>query len=182
MANPFLPDYSDASSDIQKAQSYFAPYYQAGTRALHGYGAASAAMMLHPTGLENRIMRGYTMSPWAQYQTNVLSQTGANQAAMAGDLGTPDEQRAMEQQTQGIVSKDQQQYLHYGMQPYEEGYQGLADISHMGLSSAGQLARQEDIQEQLDRARAEDVPQLFGSVVGGLMRGGSDVAAASMFA
>ena len=182
MANPFIPDYSEASSDIDKAQSYLQPYYAAGTHALKGSMAASAALMLHPTGLENRIMRGYTMSPHAQYQTNVLSQTGASQAAMAGDLGTPDEQRAMEQQTQGIVSRDQQQYLQNAMQPYEMGFHELGDISHMGLTAAGGLTQQEDIQERLDKEKAEAMPQIFGALAGGAIQAGSEAAGASIFA
>lgn len=177
MGNPFIPDYSQATSDINQASQRFSPYYKAGVGALKGSMVADTAMMLHPTGLENRIMRGYNMSPYAQYQTNVLNTSMSNQAAAAGELGTPNEQIALAQQEQGIVSKDQQDYLHDAMQPYHWGLQGMQHISDMGMGAAGAMARQDDLESQLAKEHADASSGFAGSVLTMAMQAAAAAAA-----
>lgn len=166
MFNPFLPDYSGAQSNIQQAQHFFQPFYQSGVQAQQGSNRADAMLMGHPTGLEDQIMSGYRMSPYAQYQTNMLNRQMGNQAALAGDLGTPDEQLALGQQTQGIVSRDQQQYLQNAMQPYHWGLSGLQQTAGRGMGAAGGMAAQQDMLARLSQQRAEDTSGLWGSLLG----------------
>ena len=178
MENPFLPDYSDAQNTISSASDRFSPYYNAGTRALKGTQIADANMMLHPAALENRIMRGYTMSPHAQYQTDTLNNEMNNQAAAAGDLGTPDAQVALANQTQGIVSADQNQYLQDAMTQYKMGFNNLSHISDQGMGAAQAMARQDDINARLEAERANADSSMWSSALGAGIQGVGAVAGA----
>lgn len=52
----------------------------------------------------------YTASPWAQYQTDVGTQTMDANAASSGMLGSGNNQRSEADMAEGIASQDRQQY------------------------------------------------------------------------
>jgi len=176
MRNPFMPvaqqqpPQQAAQPQINKPTDYFNPYYQAGNKALQQYQDVTNRMLQHPEELENTIMQGYQMSPYAKYQTQQTTEAANRAAAAAGELGTPNEQAALARQIQGITSADEQQYLQNAMQPYMSAYQGLGGITQMGYGSAGQMAnidqRQRELDEQLAEQRRRDTESLWGGLAG----------------
>ncbi len=169
--NSLAPDYGDASADIKKNQSYFQPYYDTGTDALKKFHETSDQLVSDPTKLENSIMSGYSMSPWAQHQTHEMTSQMNRQAAAAGDLGTPNEQAALGRQVQSISSQDEGQFLNNAMQPYHWGLEGLNNMASMGQQAGGSMANIGMSQEQLDKASADYGPQIYGAIFGGAATG-----------
>jgi len=155
---------------FQKASAYYQPFYDTGTSAMQNYYGALQGLMQDPTALENQIMGSYSMSPWAQQQTNTLTQNLNRSAAMGGNLGTPNEQLSMANQLQGVVSKDQQQYLQNAMTPYMAGLSGEQYLTGMGLKSAHGLAGIQMTQQrqQMMKQMAEEKAQagMFGDIAG----------------
>lgn len=170
--------YYQQAMDLQKGGSkFFMPEYAAGTAELPQYMHTLNQLTRHPTQLENQIMGSYTESPTAQYQTQLLTNQMANQAAAGGQLGTPNEQQALATQTQGIVSKDQQRYYQDAMDPYHMGLSGEQSLVGMGSQGATSLARQknlqatqEDMQAALaakeEAAKASGLGAMVGAVAG----------------
>lgn len=167
--NPFeiFGGMSNPSHYYQAAIADYQPYYAAGTKMLPEYTSTITNLTKHPTALENQIMGSYTESPYAQYQTQLLNKSMASQAAAGGQLGTPNEQIALANQTQGIVSKDQQQYYEDAMQPYQMGLQGEQYITGEGLKAGKGMAGQEDLQAKAAAKEKEAEASMFGSIAGG---------------
>jgi len=117
--------YSKMLDEYGKMQGYITPYTDAGKQGLSGLQALLsgplADLVKNPTGLEDKIMGQYSESPYAKEQTRQLQEAMGNQAAAAGNLGTPQAQQELAQRLQGVVSGDQQKYLQNAMQPFEFG-------------------------------------------------------------
>jgi len=169
---------------FQQASAYYQPFYDTGTSAMQNYYGALQGLMQDPTALENQIMGSYSMSPWAQQQTNTLTQNLNRSAAMGGNLGTPNEQLSMANQLQGVVSKDQQQYLQNAMTPYMAGLSGEQYLTGQGMQAAHGLAgiqmtqeRQEAMKKAMEAMQKQSMMGgLTGMMMGGLgdmMGGGS---------
>lgn len=157
---------SQAYGDIGQAQQYMQPFYEAGTQELPQYMSTLTSLTAHPTQLEDQIMGSYTESPYAQYQTNLLSKEMGEQAAAGGQLGTPNEQVDLANQEQGIVSKDQQQYYEDAMKPFQMGLQGEQYVTGLGMQAGESEARQEDIAAQMEAEEAKQKEGLLGGIVG----------------
>ena len=166
--NPFqiFGGMGEPSKYYDKASQYLEPYYQEGTKMLPQYASTLTNLTAHPTQLENQIMGSYTMSPSAQYQTHLLNQSMANQAAAGGQLGTPNEQIALANQTQGIVSKDQQQYYNNAMKPYQMGLQGQQYITGMGMKAGEGMGAQQDLAAGLAAKERMSEMGMIGSIAG----------------
>jgi hypothetical protein len=109
--------YASMRDVYQHMQDYITPYTNAG---LEGLGQLSG-LVKDPTALEDSIDAKYKESPYAQYQSKQLADATNAAAAASGTLGTPQEQQEMAAHLQGLISRDQQQYRHDAMQPYEFG-------------------------------------------------------------
>lgn len=166
--NPFeiFGGMGQPSQYYKQAEGELQPFYQAGTKMLPQYTKTLTNLTTHPTQLENQIMGSYTMSPHAQYQTQLLNQTMANQAAAGGQLGTPNEQIALAGQTQGIVSKDQQQYYTDAMQPFQMGLNGEQYVSGMGEKAGAEVMGQQDLEAGLAAKEREAEMSMIGSLAG----------------
>lgn len=158
---------SNPQKDYEQSVGYMQPYYDTGIKAMNDYYNQIGKLIQNPTGLEDQIMGKYSMSPYAQYQTNTLSNMSNNQAALAGNLGTPDSQKAMMNQEQGIVSKDQQNYLRNAMQPYEMGLQGEQFLTSSGQRAGSEMARQKDLEALLAEKQGSSLFDLLGGLIGG---------------
>ena len=166
--NPFdiFGTSGDPSSSYAQASGYLKPFYQAGTNILPQYSQTLQNLVQHPTQLPDQIMGQYTESPWAQYQTQTLNKQMANQAAAGGQLGTPNEQIALGKQTQGIVSKDQQQYYNDAMRPFQMGLSGEQYLTGTGMKAGEGMAAQSDMQAALQAKEKAAQASMFGSMVG----------------
>ena len=156
-----------AYSDIAQGQQYMQPFYQAGTQMLPQYMQTLQGLTQHPTQLENQIMGSYTMSPYAQYQTNLLSKEMGEQAGAAGQLGTPNEQLDLANQEQGIVSRDQQQYYQDAMRPFQMGLSGEQYITGLGMKAGTEDVAQSYLAAKMEAEEAAQKEGLLGGLIGG---------------
>jgi hypothetical protein len=119
--NPYI----DMMNTYRPMQDYITPYTDAGKQGLSGLQALLSGqlsnMTSNPTGLEDSIMSKYQSSPYATEQMRALTQAQNNAAAAGGTLGTPQMQQELAERLQGVIGKDQQQYLQNAIQPYEYG-------------------------------------------------------------
>ena len=99
-----------------------------------------------------------------------------NQAALAGNLGTPDQQQALMNQEQGIVSKDQQDYLRNAMMPYQWGLQGEQYLTGLGAKSAAGMAAQKDLEAIMAMKQAG----MGLGALGGLIGAGTQLGTAAL--
>jgi len=160
-------NYGDASNYLDQGTQYLKPWYDTGQDALHNYYQTVLGLTQHPGQLTDQIYGQYQASPYSQYQ---LQQTQAQMnatAAAGGYLGTPNEQVAMGQQAQGIVSRDQQQYYQNVMQPYTMGLQGLGTIAGMGEKAAMGDVGISQAQARLSAMKSSQLQSLIGGVIGG---------------
>jgi len=164
---------SDPQSDYESAIGYMQPFYNTGINAMGNYYDSVNKLMKHPAGLENKIMLSYHMSPYAQYQTNTLSKQMGNQAALSGNLGTPDEQTDLASQEQGIVSKDENQYIQNAMKPYEWGLQGDQYLTGLGAKSGMAMGSQKDLEAMLAEKQSAGEMGLLGAGIGGAAKIGA---------
>lgn len=134
----------DPDSDLQQIPQYYKQYLGPYANAGMGYekflGPMLQNLMGHPTALEDSIMSHYQESPYAKFQTGQITDQMNRAAAAGGDLGSPNEQAALAGRVQGIVSGDQQNYLHNAMQPYMQGMQGLLGLTNLGEQAGGGIA------------------------------------------
>jgi len=159
---------SNPQDDYEDAIKYMQPFYDTGVDAMGNYQNAINRMIRHPAGLENRVMATYHMSPYAQYQSNTLNQMAGNQAAQAGNLGTPDQQQALMTQEQGIVSKDQQDYLRNAMMPYHWGLQGDQFLTQGGEQAGKAMGMQKDLEAMMSAKQSAMGLGVLGSLFGAI--------------
>lgn len=180
MAISYYGGSGNPNDNYQQARGYLQPFYDAGTNMLPQYTSLLQQLATNPVGFQNQIMSQYTASPYAEYQTKLLTQSAANQAAMGGQLGTPNEQIALENQTQGIVSKDQNQYVHNVMQPFQMGLSGEQGIVGQGMRAGEGMAAQSDLQAALAAKEKAAKLSTLGAV-GGAVGEGATLAALMHF-
>lgn len=134
----------DPDSDLQQIPQYYkqylAPYANAGMGYEKFLGPLLEGLMRNPTALQDQIMSHYQESPYAKYQTGEVTNQMNRSAALGGNLGSPNEQADMAGRVQGVVSGDQQNYLHNAMQPYLAGMQSLMGLTNLGENAGGQIA------------------------------------------
>lgn len=123
----------------QIGQQYYSPYIKGGQNAGNLLNE-QYQRLLNPTSFMDELLKNYQESEGAKYQENQLNkEIGAN-AAAGGIAGTPEHQRQAAEMTQGILSKDMQQYLQNALGIYGGGIQGEQDIFNKGYGASGSLA------------------------------------------
>ena len=89
-----------------------------------------------PTGFINRLMEGYKPSEGYQFSKNELTNEMSNTAAAGGVAGTPLDQMNQAKGVQGLLSKDQQQYLENILGAFNTGLKGEADTATRGFDAS----------------------------------------------
>lgn len=130
---------------MEKIPETVTPYYTPYRKMGMGAGALSfpqyARMTVNPEGYYENIMQGYTESPGAQYQQEQLEKSMSGNAAAGGYTGTPYDQQQQAEMIQGIISKDQQQYLRDVLGIQGTGLQGEQHFFDVGYSASDTLAK-----------------------------------------
>ncbi len=117
---------------------YLNPYQQAGTQALGQY-QGYLNQFQDPNQYYNNVMSNYQQSPAAQFQIQQGEQSANRAAAAGGNVGTPAEQKALMQYSQGVSNQDMQQYFNNQMGISNQYGQGLGNLMNQGFGAAGQM-------------------------------------------
>jgi hypothetical protein len=96
--------------------------------------------MLDPTTFMDEIMKHYSESQGAKYETDKLGRGIGATAAAGGIAGTPEHQRAYGEMAGEISSKDMQQYLQNALGIYGGGIKGEQDFYGKGFDASKELA------------------------------------------
>ncbi len=166
--NPFSN--GDESSDLDQAKGLFDPWLEQGRSSLSLLSKLFPQLISNPSGLEDQIMGKYQESPEAQYQSKTLTDSMNRQAAMSGELGSPNEQAGLASNLQGIVGRDQQQYLQNAMAPYNMAVGGEQTMSSQGLKAATAESLIDQLQAALSGQQSGEFMNLLGSMGGGLAK------------
>lgn len=169
-------NFDDAKGDLEKIpgfyKKYLSPFFNQGINSMGIYSKALAGMIGDPTGLEDNIMSHYSESPYAQYQTKNVTDQLNRAAAIGGEVGTPNEQADMAGRVQGVVSKDQQDYLHNAMQPYETALSGEGHLTDLGYNAGNNIAKMYgnlySNEAGMDASKDSWYQQMMGSGLGGI--------------
>jgi hypothetical protein len=120
---------------------YYTPYRQMGMGAAALSFPQYGRMSVDPEGYYADIMGGYTESPGAQYQQQQLQKSMSGTSAAGGYTGTPYDQQQQAEQIQGIISRDQQQYLNNILGIQKTGLGGEQHFFDVGYSASDTLAQ-----------------------------------------
>lgn len=120
------------------------PWVQGGQSSLAQW-LSQMNQMKDPQGYVDKIMGGYSQSPWAKQQQQVAQDATLASNAASGLTGSGAEKTALQDQAQRITSADQQNYLN-----------SIMNSMGMSLGAAGQLSGQGmDMQKFLDQLRQQ---------------------------
>jgi hypothetical protein len=125
--------------ELDKANSYLDPFYQAGKGEMPSYLENMHKLMNGPDFYKN-MMKDWQMSPTSQFQLGRSLEAG-QQSANAGGLrgSTAARDDAMET-AQGITSKDQQQYYENAMRPFQMGFGAQGGMVNSGQQAGSQMS------------------------------------------
>jgi len=153
------------------AIDYTQPFYNIGLQDFQNLSNLSNQLTQNPVNFYNNIMGQYTMSPYAQMQSDYINQEVANQAARGGYVGTPQEMTDLQGNLNRLIAGDQQQYYQDVMQPFDMGFQGLTTGAHMGQQANQMINHQLDLEAALEAQKSAELANLLGGI-GGMAVGG----------
>lgn len=115
---------------------YYDPYVQQGQDAQSQLSGQYDQLMNDPTGFINALMGDYKPSEGYQYQLDQGLGAMRNSAASGGFSGTGYDQQQQAQYLQGLLGKDQQQFLQNALGAYGIGMQGEQDFYNKGYGAS----------------------------------------------
>jgi len=166
-----MPYLNQASNVIQQ---YMSPYSKRGLPAGDILQTQFGQMSQDPSALMESIMKGYEPSKFYQMMQDKMGQAASNTAAAGGMRGSPQESNEQQEITQGLLSKDMQQYLsnilgikNAGL----SGEEGLYDTGYKAASGmSGDLSNILGTKAQLEfeneREKNERNQGILGSLIG----------------
>lgn len=124
---------------VNQANDILNPYNQNG---LSQYGTLQQAIarMQNPQQFMSDMLQGYTMSPMAQHQIAAGNDAAYNAAAASGMTGSTPYLMDVNEQSQQIANRDQQQYLNNAMGIYNQGLGMSQNLYNTGFGAAGQMS------------------------------------------
>lgn len=162
--------YGDAAAEFRDLAQSYKPYIKTGENSLYNLLGQYQGMLSNPNALQNKIASGWSMSPYAQYQTQELSKELNNNAAATGTLGSSYAAQAMASHLQPIVSADQNNYINRGMQTYGMGLSGESNLNNMGYNALNQQngLESQGINASLQGSLSHDdaINKMFGQALG----------------
>lgn len=117
-AMPYLEQVPDTVS------KYFDPYIDLGMQQGNQAANTYSSMVSDPAAFYNNLVGGYESSDYYKYQQDELSDQMAANAAAGGYTGTEQDMQNQAEMTQGLLSKDEQQYYNNLMQLLTGGLGG----------------------------------------------------------
>ena len=133
---------------LNKVTQLFQPWMDRGNAAgdnMMNMGNSQEAqfenMMGNGEGGTGDWMTQYTASPWAQYQTDLGTQSANAAAAAGGMLGSGNNQRSVDTMSQGISSADRQQYYNDMMGLGSAATGNYNPLMQTGANMTGELGQ-----------------------------------------
>lgn len=117
-AMPYLEEVPDTVT------KYFQPYIDLGMSQGNQAANTYSQMVSDPSAFYNNLVKDYETSDYYNYQQDELSDQMAANAAAGGYTGTEQDMQNQSEMTQGLLSKDEQQYYNNLMQLLTGGLQG----------------------------------------------------------
>ena len=151
---------SDLNSGLDQATGYMQPFYNGGLNAFNQWqqntqdmgkylgqfqnmGAQQwQASQQSPQQYYQNIMRGYQMSPQAQYAQQVATRSGNAAAAASGMMGSGAFVNGMQRNANQISQGDQQQYFNNVMGSNQAQMQSLQNYQNQYAQYNGMLGQQ----------------------------------------
>ena len=130
--------YLHRAEETQK--QYYEPYIDIGQKAGGIYGDISQRYAQDPAAVLDELMAKYQPSKAYQFQQERMGQAAANTAAAGGYRGSPREQTAQQEITQGLLSKDMQDFLSNVLGIQKTGLQGEENLFKTGYGASSSLA------------------------------------------
>ena len=133
-ANKYLSQIPDVGHE------YYDPFIQQGQQAGQKAQGQYDALMNDPSGFINKLMEQYKTSEGYNFQKDQLTKDLGATAASGGIAGTPLDQMNQGQAIQGLLSKDQQQFLENALGVYGRGLTGQEGTATRGYDASGRMA------------------------------------------
>lgn len=167
-------------------QQYYGPYVQQGQQAGSILGPQYESLVKDPTGFIESIMKNYAPSSAERFNQQQLTSSMENTARAGGIAGTPYDQMQQAAGVQGLLSKDEEEYLRNALgvfgtgltgeeSIYNKGYdasKSLADLLSSALNEEGSLAFQGQRQENQNRSNLINMFAKLLSTGAGVALGG----------
>lgn len=158
----------------QTEQNYLSPFVTHGTQAGNTLSTQYGDLTSDPAAVLSKMMSSYEPSQFYDIMNKALSTSASNAAAAGGYRGAPYEQGKQQVITEGLLSKDMQQYLNNIFNLYFKGLGGEQGLYNTGFNAASSLAGDESnilgsaAQLAFQDAREEDARNqgIFGSLLG----------------
>lgn len=167
--------YQDAQEQMgkyyQEGQGYLNPWAQFGQNAMGKYENALGKMS-DSQGYINGIMNGYQQSPWAKFQMEQGMKGMNNAASASGMVGSGAQMKAAADFSQGLSSRDMQQWFQNNFGVDQQYLGGLNNQLGYGANAANMQA-QMAMQQGQNAAQAayggaqaanNQKTELFGSI------------------
>lgn len=119
---------------------YYNPYIDLGQSQGNAAAGTYAQMAQDPAAFTNALMDTYDTSDWYDYQQKELTDQAAAAAAQGGYTGTDQDIKNQEELTQGLLSKDEQQYLNNLMRSLGIGLEGEQQMYNVGYGASNSAA------------------------------------------
>lgn len=120
-------------------QTYYGPYVQQGQQANQLLESGFGSMFSDPSGFVNKLMGGYSTSPWAQNEEDITGRKVDASAAAGGYAGTPYNAALTANAESGIAGKDMNDWLNHVLGVMKMGAGGETMLSNQGFSAARSL-------------------------------------------
>lgn len=134
--------YDNASREYQqwvnRAQQAQQPYADAGTGGIKNY-QDWLQQQKDPTAFINKIMGGYSESPYAHYLQQQSQNAGINAASASGLTGSTPFAQSLQQNAHDISSQDQNQWLQNVLGINTQYGEGQHNLMNSGQNSANNL-------------------------------------------
>jgi hypothetical protein len=146
LANGYQNSIDTYNKSLDQITNLFQPWMDRGNAAgnnMMNMGNSQEAqfnnMMGNGAGGTGDWMTQYTASPWAEYQTDLGTQSANAAAAAGGMLGSGNNQRSVDTMSQGISSADRQNYYNDMMGMGAAATGNYDPLMQTGASMTGQL-------------------------------------------
>jgi len=121
-----------------QANALMDPYYQAGKGEMNPY-MDNYKRMLDPNKFTEDMMKGYETSPGAQRQLKMGADSAMNAASASGMLGSSNLLNQVNEESQGIMKADQNNYLDRQLGIYNNGLGQQQGMVNMGYGAGQQM-------------------------------------------
>ncbi len=179
------------AAEMRSRMGVYDPWVKTGNEARDTTQAEYNKIIENPNYLQDLVSKGFQMSPYQSYITDMVTKRMNMNAANSGMLNSGAAQRALQQELTGMSGQFLNDYIARGMNSYSSALGGMENLRNLGFNS---LQQQDALLSQAAGARLQgDISKnaaessfgknLFSTVTGaglGYLTGGAGGAFASL--